>query len=203
MERHYDSILDRNKRITWQDDCYMDLQSTSSFISPPAETAGLHNGIRLFLICFSFFLLYSWQMLLSDMLLIIGPHWDGWMATVNSTPISVAVDFIISSPLCCTSTVTKGLTETMTSGSCWVFFVWVLAVCSLLLFGWACAIDKENVDEKVWQNDMDNKSCSHLFCSAERMRFLVALVLPFSLLAQRCLCCCCCGQCLPSTSPLQ
>ncbi|XP_061564445.1 NLR family CARD domain-containing protein 3 [Cololabis saira] len=32
MERrqHYDSILDRSKRITWQDDCYMDLQSTCS-----------------------------------------------------------------------------------------------------------------------------------------------------------------------------
>ncbi|XP_040922874.1 NLR family CARD domain-containing protein 3 isoform X3 [Toxotes jaculatrix] len=26
---HYDSILDRSKRITWQDDCYVDLQSTS------------------------------------------------------------------------------------------------------------------------------------------------------------------------------
>ncbi|XP_008277628.1 protein NLRC3 [Stegastes partitus] len=32
MERktHYDSIMDRSKRITWQDDCYMDLQSTCS-----------------------------------------------------------------------------------------------------------------------------------------------------------------------------
>ncbi|KAM7381804.1 hypothetical protein PAMA_012588 [Pampus argenteus] len=31
MERkaHYDSILDRSKRITWQDDCYVDLQSVS------------------------------------------------------------------------------------------------------------------------------------------------------------------------------
>uniref|UniRef100_A0A7N8WJN3 NLR family, CARD domain containing 3 n=1 Tax=Mastacembelus armatus TaxID=205130 RepID=A0A7N8WJN3_9TELE len=34
---HYDSILDRSKRIMWQDDCYMDLQSTSS-LSSQAET---------------------------------------------------------------------------------------------------------------------------------------------------------------------
>uniref|UniRef100_A0A673BSU7 NLR family CARD domain-containing protein 3-like n=1 Tax=Sphaeramia orbicularis TaxID=375764 RepID=A0A673BSU7_9TELE len=27
---HYDSIMDRSKRIMWQDDCYVDLQSTSS-----------------------------------------------------------------------------------------------------------------------------------------------------------------------------
>nr|XP_057917755.1 NLR family CARD domain-containing protein 3 isoform X2 [Doryrhamphus excisus] len=42
MERnaHYDSILDRSKAITWQGDCYVDLQSTSCFPSsmtqPPA-----------------------------------------------------------------------------------------------------------------------------------------------------------------------
>lgn len=39
MERkaHYDSILDRSKRITWQDDCYVDLQSEAegkSFFFP-------------------------------------------------------------------------------------------------------------------------------------------------------------------------
>lgn len=45
MERHYDSILDRNKRIMWQDDCYMDLHSTSSSLSSQAETAGMHNGV--------------------------------------------------------------------------------------------------------------------------------------------------------------
>uniref|UniRef100_A0AAV2LCK7 NACHT domain-containing protein n=1 Tax=Knipowitschia caucasica TaxID=637954 RepID=A0AAV2LCK7_KNICA len=33
---HYDSFLDRSKRIMWQDDCYMDLQSSSS--SPVAQT---------------------------------------------------------------------------------------------------------------------------------------------------------------------
>ncbi|XP_074519563.1 NLR family CARD domain-containing protein 3 [Halichoeres trimaculatus] len=40
MERRelYDSILDRSKRIVWQDDCYMDLQSTSSSVSSQAET---------------------------------------------------------------------------------------------------------------------------------------------------------------------
>lgn len=40
MERkaHYDSILDRSKRITWQDDCYVDLQSTSSSVSSQAAT---------------------------------------------------------------------------------------------------------------------------------------------------------------------
>ncbi|KAF0025315.1 hypothetical protein F2P81_022196 [Scophthalmus maximus] len=40
MERkaHYDSILDRSKRITWQDDCYMDLQSTSCSLSLQPET---------------------------------------------------------------------------------------------------------------------------------------------------------------------
>ncbi|KAM4525600.1 NLR family CARD domain-containing protein 3 [Odontesthes bonariensis] len=39
MERreHYDSILDRSKRITWQADCYMDLQSTSSSATSQAE----------------------------------------------------------------------------------------------------------------------------------------------------------------------
>ncbi len=42
MERkaHYDSILDRSKRITWQDDCYVDLQSTSCSISSQADTEG-------------------------------------------------------------------------------------------------------------------------------------------------------------------
>ncbi|KAF3853466.1 hypothetical protein F7725_014154 [Dissostichus mawsoni] len=40
MERraHYDSILDRSKRITWQDDCYVDLQSTSCSVSSKTET---------------------------------------------------------------------------------------------------------------------------------------------------------------------
>uniref|UniRef100_A0A3B4XKW7 NLR family CARD domain containing 3 n=1 Tax=Seriola lalandi dorsalis TaxID=1841481 RepID=A0A3B4XKW7_SERLL len=43
MERkaHYDSILDRSKRITWQDDCYVDLQSTSCSLSSQAETEEL------------------------------------------------------------------------------------------------------------------------------------------------------------------
>ncbi|XP_069011433.1 NLR family CARD domain-containing protein 3 [Embiotoca jacksoni] len=43
MERraHYDSILDRSKRITWQDDCYMDLQSTSCSASSQAQTEDL------------------------------------------------------------------------------------------------------------------------------------------------------------------
>nr|XP_020461747.1 protein NLRC3-like [Monopterus albus] len=42
MERmHYDSILDRSKRITWQDDCYMDLQSTSCSVSSQAEVEDL------------------------------------------------------------------------------------------------------------------------------------------------------------------
>lgn len=45
MERHYDSILDRSKQIMWQDDCYVDLHSTSSSISSQAETAGMHNGV--------------------------------------------------------------------------------------------------------------------------------------------------------------
>lgn len=42
MERktHYDSIMDRSKRITWQDDCYVDLQSTCSS-SSRAETEEL------------------------------------------------------------------------------------------------------------------------------------------------------------------
>lgn len=42
MERkaHYDSILDRSKRITWQDDCYVDLQSTSCSLSSQAEAEG-------------------------------------------------------------------------------------------------------------------------------------------------------------------
>ncbi|KAK5905812.1 hypothetical protein CgunFtcFv8_001734 [Champsocephalus gunnari] len=38
---HYDSILDRSKRITWQDDCYVDLQSTPCFVSSKAETEEL------------------------------------------------------------------------------------------------------------------------------------------------------------------
>nr|ALM88587.1 NLRC3-like protein [Lates calcarifer] len=43
MERkaHYDSILDRSKRIMWQDDCYVDLQSTSCSLSSQAETEDL------------------------------------------------------------------------------------------------------------------------------------------------------------------
>ncbi|XP_034716338.1 NLR family CARD domain-containing protein 3 isoform X2 [Etheostoma cragini] len=43
MERkaHYDSILDRSKRIMWQDDCYVDLQSTSSSVSSQAGTEDL------------------------------------------------------------------------------------------------------------------------------------------------------------------
>ncbi|XP_033975041.1 NLR family CARD domain-containing protein 3 [Trematomus bernacchii] len=43
MERraHYDSILDRSKRITWQDDCYVDLQSTPCSVSSKAETEEL------------------------------------------------------------------------------------------------------------------------------------------------------------------
>ncbi|XP_028264270.1 NLR family CARD domain-containing protein 3 isoform X2 [Parambassis ranga] len=38
MERktHYDSIMDRSKRIMWQDDCYMDLQSTPCSASSQA-----------------------------------------------------------------------------------------------------------------------------------------------------------------------
>ncbi|XP_024862148.1 NLR family CARD domain-containing protein 3 isoform X2 [Kryptolebias marmoratus] len=36
-KEHYDSIMDRSKRITWQDDCYMDLQSTSCSTSQHAE----------------------------------------------------------------------------------------------------------------------------------------------------------------------
>lgn len=46
MERkaHYDSILDRNKRIMWQDDCYVDLQSTT--ISLQAGSAGKCDGTR-------------------------------------------------------------------------------------------------------------------------------------------------------------
>ncbi|XP_067431583.1 NLR family CARD domain-containing protein 3 isoform X1 [Thunnus thynnus] len=43
MERktHYDSILDRSKRITWQDDCYVDLQSMPCSTSSQAETEDL------------------------------------------------------------------------------------------------------------------------------------------------------------------
>lgn len=38
---HYDSIMDRSKRITWQDDCYVDLQSTSCSASSQAEAKDL------------------------------------------------------------------------------------------------------------------------------------------------------------------
>ncbi|XP_034563171.1 NLR family CARD domain-containing protein 3 [Notolabrus celidotus] len=43
MERRelYDSYLDRSKRIMWQDDCYVDLQSTSSSVSLQTETKDL------------------------------------------------------------------------------------------------------------------------------------------------------------------
>ncbi|XP_031147138.1 NLR family CARD domain-containing protein 3 isoform X2 [Sander lucioperca] len=43
MERkaHYDSIMDRSKRIMWQDDCYVDLQSTSYPVSSQAGTEDL------------------------------------------------------------------------------------------------------------------------------------------------------------------
>ncbi|KAF6734806.1 Protein NLRC3 [Oryzias melastigma] len=42
MERkHYDSILDRSKRIVWQDDCYIDLQSTSSSAALQARSEDL------------------------------------------------------------------------------------------------------------------------------------------------------------------
>ncbi|XP_068162325.1 NLR family CARD domain-containing protein 3 [Antennarius striatus] len=43
MERkiHYDSVLDRSKSIMWQEDCYMDLQSTSSSVASQAETEDL------------------------------------------------------------------------------------------------------------------------------------------------------------------
>uniref|UniRef100_A0A3Q2C7U4 NLR family, CARD domain containing 3 n=1 Tax=Cyprinodon variegatus TaxID=28743 RepID=A0A3Q2C7U4_CYPVA len=37
-KEHYDSIMDRSKRIMWQDDCYMDLQSTSCSASSHSET---------------------------------------------------------------------------------------------------------------------------------------------------------------------
>ncbi|XP_070783030.1 NLR family CARD domain-containing protein 3 [Enoplosus armatus] len=38
---HYDSILDRSKRIMWQDDCYVDLQSTSCCVTSQAEAEEL------------------------------------------------------------------------------------------------------------------------------------------------------------------
>uniref|UniRef100_A0A3Q3FIS7 NLR family, CARD domain containing 3 n=1 Tax=Labrus bergylta TaxID=56723 RepID=A0A3Q3FIS7_9LABR len=43
MERRelYDSILDRSKRIMWQDDCYMDLQTTSSSLASQTENKDL------------------------------------------------------------------------------------------------------------------------------------------------------------------
>uniref|UniRef100_A0A665V5S1 NACHT domain-containing protein n=1 Tax=Echeneis naucrates TaxID=173247 RepID=A0A665V5S1_ECHNA len=43
MERkaHYDSILDRSRHITWQDDCYVDLQCTSSSASSQTQTEEL------------------------------------------------------------------------------------------------------------------------------------------------------------------
>lgn len=42
MERKmlYDSVLDRNRHILWQDDCYVDLQSTSSSSSSHTERKG-------------------------------------------------------------------------------------------------------------------------------------------------------------------
>uniref|UniRef100_A0AAQ6IMK1 NACHT domain-containing protein n=1 Tax=Anabas testudineus TaxID=64144 RepID=A0AAQ6IMK1_ANATE len=42
MERkaHYDSILDRSKRIMWQDDCYVDLQSSPCSLSSQTEDLG-------------------------------------------------------------------------------------------------------------------------------------------------------------------
>lgn len=42
MERntHYNSILDRNKRIAWQEDCYVDLQSTPTSTSTKGEMEG-------------------------------------------------------------------------------------------------------------------------------------------------------------------
>ncbi|XP_078136177.1 NLR family CARD domain-containing protein 3 isoform X2 [Sander vitreus] len=40
-EAHYDSIMDRSKRIMWQDDCYVDLQSTSCPVSSQAGTEDL------------------------------------------------------------------------------------------------------------------------------------------------------------------
>ncbi|TNN46966.1 Protein NLRC3 [Liparis tanakae] len=42
MERttHYDSILDRSQRITWQDDCYVDLQAAPA---SPASRADAHD----------------------------------------------------------------------------------------------------------------------------------------------------------------
>ncbi|CAG5908108.1 unnamed protein product [Menidia menidia] len=43
MERreHYDSIMDRSKRITWQADCYVDLQSTSCSATAQAQAEDL------------------------------------------------------------------------------------------------------------------------------------------------------------------
>uniref|UniRef100_A0A8C4E7E7 NLR family, CARD domain containing 3 n=1 Tax=Dicentrarchus labrax TaxID=13489 RepID=A0A8C4E7E7_DICLA len=38
---HYDSIMDRSKRIMWQDDCYVDLQSTACSVLSQAETEDL------------------------------------------------------------------------------------------------------------------------------------------------------------------
>lgn len=42
MERKmlYDSVLDRNRHILWQDDCYVDLQSTPSSSSSHTERKG-------------------------------------------------------------------------------------------------------------------------------------------------------------------
>ncbi|XP_024913495.1 NLR family CARD domain-containing protein 3 [Cynoglossus semilaevis] len=37
---HYDSIMDRSKRITWQDDCYVELQSTPTSVSSQSEAEG-------------------------------------------------------------------------------------------------------------------------------------------------------------------
>ncbi|KAF7204598.1 NLR family CARD domain-containing protein 3 [Nothobranchius furzeri] len=41
-KEHYDSLMDRSKRIMWQDDCYMDLQSTSLSASSQTQTEDLH-----------------------------------------------------------------------------------------------------------------------------------------------------------------
>ncbi|XP_043957574.1 NLR family CARD domain-containing protein 3 [Gambusia affinis] len=41
-KQHYDSLMDRSKRIMWQDDCYMDLQSTSCCAATHTETQQLH-----------------------------------------------------------------------------------------------------------------------------------------------------------------
>lgn len=57
---HYDSILDRSKRIMWQDDCYVDLQSTSCSVSSQAESEGKSFFDRL--IVFYALLVSEWLM---------------------------------------------------------------------------------------------------------------------------------------------